>query len=66
MPPKLDTLSGSVRVNLVTSESWVERVDEWRRQQKSIPSRAEAIRALVDMGLEAAAAGHRPGDEDRD
>ena len=29
----------------------LERVDEWRRQQKDLPSRAEAIRRLVEMAL---------------
>jgi hypothetical protein len=28
-----------------------ERIDEWRRQQQGIPSRAEAIRRLLEIGL---------------
>ena len=29
-------------------------IDDWRRRQPSIPSRSEAIRALIRLGLEAA------------
>jgi metal-responsive CopG/Arc/MetJ family transcriptional regulator len=29
----------------------VEAVDEWRRQQRDIPNRAEAIRRLVEQSL---------------
>lgn len=28
-------------------------IDEWRRKQDDLPSRAEAIRRLVEMGLKA-------------
>lgn len=28
------------------------RVDEWRRQQPDLPSRAEAFRRLVELGLQ--------------
>ena len=31
--------------------SFLETVDEWRRKQKGLPSRAEAIRRLVERGL---------------
>ena len=30
---------------------WLARIDNWRRQQPDLPSRAEAIRRLVDEGL---------------
>jgi metal-responsive CopG/Arc/MetJ family transcriptional regulator len=30
------------------------RVDEWRREQPDIPNRSEAIRRLIEAGLEAA------------
>lgn len=36
----------------VTAE-WLAIIDEWRRQQPDIPSRAEAIRRLVEKGLNA-------------
>jgi len=34
-------------------DEWMTRVDNWRRKQKEIPSRAEAIRRLVEIGLAA-------------
>jgi len=43
----------SVRFEMRATDSWIEAVDHWRRQQPDIPSRAEAIRRLVDKGLEA-------------
>jgi hypothetical protein len=36
------------------SPEWLEIVDNWRRTQADIPSRAEAIRRLVEKGLERA------------
>lgn len=38
------------------SQQWLERIDEWRARQKPIPSRAEAIRRLVEAGLRDGAA----------
>jgi hypothetical protein len=35
------------------TEDWLRRLDDWRRAQIIIPSRAEAIRRLVEVGLEA-------------
>jgi metal-responsive CopG/Arc/MetJ family transcriptional regulator len=46
----------STRFILSVTPGFVERVDEWRRQQPELPSRAEAIRRLVEKGLE----GQRP------
>lgn len=31
--------------------SFLDRVDDWRRKQPDLPSRAEAIRRLVEKGL---------------
>jgi hypothetical protein len=31
----------------------VRAIDEWRRKQDDLPSRSEAIRRLVDLGLKA-------------
>ncbi len=36
-----------------TNEDFLRRVDDWRRVQVDLPSRAEAIRRLVSIGLEA-------------
>jgi hypothetical protein len=33
------------------TDEWLRRLDDWRRKQPIIPSRAEAIRQLVEMGL---------------
>lgn len=52
MPTKLDEDFETERVPLVAPRSWIRRVDEWRRTQNKIPSRADAIRQLVDAGLE--------------
>jgi hypothetical protein len=36
---------------MLASPSWFSAVDNWRRQQPDIPSRAEAIRRLVLLAL---------------
>jgi len=51
MPPKLDEASDTERVQIVAPASWVARVEEWRRTQPKIPSRSDAIRQLVEIGL---------------
>jgi hypothetical protein len=35
------------------SDDFLKAVDKWRQKQEDQPSRAEAIRRLVDAGLEA-------------
>lgn len=42
------------------SEAWLTKLDEWRRHQPDIPGRAEAIRRLVERGLEAEGADPPP------
>lgn len=39
------------RIPIMMSVSEVERIDTWRAKQPGIPSRAEAIRRLVDKAL---------------
>jgi hypothetical protein len=39
------------RFQMRVSDSFLERLDNWRRGQPTIPSRAEAIRQLVGFGL---------------
>jgi len=34
------------------SPEWLSMIDEWRRHQPDLPSRAESIRRLVDKGIE--------------
>ena len=41
------------RLQLVTSAAFLKRVDDWRRKQEDLPNRSEAIRRLVERGLEA-------------
>jgi hypothetical protein len=35
------------------SEDFLRRIDDWRRRQPALPSRAEAIRRLIEFGLAA-------------
>jgi hypothetical protein len=43
------------RMPFVTTEDQLERIDRWRGQLLPIPSRNEAIKRLVDFGLDAQA-----------
>lgn len=47
MAEKLDQ-----RIQLVASAEFGKIVDDWRRLQHDLPSRSEAIRRLVDLGLQ--------------
>ena len=51
MPPKLEDQSDTERVQIVAPASWIRRIEEWRRAQPKIPSRSDAIRQLVELGL---------------
>jgi len=42
----------SERFEMRVPSAWLAKVDDWRRQQEDIPSRAEAIRRLVEKALE--------------
>lgn len=44
------TLPNLVQVRL--SDALVKRIDDWRRHAPDIPSRSEAIRRLVEKGLD--------------
>lgn len=35
------------------TDEFLRTIDEWRRQQPDIPPRAEAIRRLIELGLQA-------------
>jgi hypothetical protein len=41
------------RLNMVVPASWMEKIDNWRGKQPDLPNVSEAIRRLVEMGLEA-------------
>jgi hypothetical protein len=47
------------RLQLIAPVDWLKRIDAWRRHQPNLPSRSEAIRVLVDRGLEAEARGEK-------
>jgi len=53
MPTKLEDGTPTERVQIVAPTTWVQRIEEWRRKQPRIPSKAEAIRILVDKALAA-------------
>lgn len=40
-----------VKKLLRLDDAMVERIDQWRRAQKPIPTESEAIRQLLDAGL---------------
>lgn len=52
MPPRLDPKSKTERIQLIAPESWVARVNDWRRKQAEIPNFSEAVRLLVEEALE--------------
>lgn len=39
------------QIGMRWQESVLAEIDDWRRQQPDLPSRAEAIRRLVELGL---------------
>lgn len=41
------------RFEMLAPTEWYDAIDTWRAQQKPIPSRAEAIRRLVEKALAA-------------
>ena len=55
MPTKLD--DEIQRLNMVVPTAWVKKVDDWRRREPNLPNLSEAIRRLVEMGLESARKG---------
>lgn len=46
-----DTEKLDQRIQLVASKEFNQKVDTWRRTQEDLPSRSEAIRRLVFLGL---------------
>ena len=52
MPHKLD--DEIQRLNMVVPTAWVKKVDDWRRKEPDLPNLSEAIRRLVELGLEGA------------
>jgi metal-responsive CopG/Arc/MetJ family transcriptional regulator len=46
------------RLNLIAPVDWLKRIDQWRNEP-NLPTRSEAIRTLVERGLEAEARGEK-------
>ncbi len=59
MPTKLD--DEIQRLNMVVPTKWVKKIDDWRRREPDLPNLSEAIRRLVEMGLESAKKGGKHG-----
>jgi hypothetical protein len=43
------------RFSVAATIQWAARIDEWRRHQPDLPNFSEAIRRLVEAGLESSA-----------
>jgi hypothetical protein len=51
MPPKL--ADGVRRVALMAPIALITKIDAWRRHQADVPNLSEAIRRLIERGLDA-------------
>jgi hypothetical protein len=40
------------RIPFATDDAQVEAIDEWRRRQRDLPTRSEAIRRMIDIVLQ--------------
>ena len=52
MPAKLS--DHTKQVHLLAPVAFVKKVDTWRRRQPDLPNLSEAIRRLVELGMESA------------
>jgi metal-responsive CopG/Arc/MetJ family transcriptional regulator len=59
MPKKLD--DEIQRLHMVVPTALIEKVDAWRRREDDLPNLSEAIRRLVEMGLESAKKARQQG-----
>jgi hypothetical protein len=50
----------SERINLPVSKALIRAIDDWRRLQPDIPTRAAAARLLIKRGIEADKQGMPP------
>ena len=55
MPAKLE--DEVQRMHMVMPASLTKKIDDWRRREPDMPNVSEAIRRLVEMGLESAKQG---------
>lgn len=57
--PPLKPDDDTRRITITAPESWAKRLDDWRRHQPDLPNLSEAIRRLVELGMEAERKGRR-------
>ena len=57
MPPKL--ANGVRRIALMAPIALIAKIDTWRRHQSDVPNLSEAIRRLIEMGLDATDGGKK-------
>ena len=53
VPPKLSNSSPTGRINVIATEELLQRLEEWRAQQRPIPNKSEAARLLIEQALDA-------------
>ena len=53
-PALMPQTDGPGLPHMVVPAAWVAKVDDWRRREPDLPNLSEAIRRLVDIGLESA------------
>jgi hypothetical protein len=53
-PSKGRPFVDSEAVNVRMERAFIASLDNWRREQSDLPSRPEAIRRLIELGLKAA------------
>lgn len=49
--PRMADELKSIRLQMVIAPSQVAAIDAWRKEQPDLPSRSEAIRRLIDLGM---------------
>jgi hypothetical protein len=49
-----DKLKKEGRLEMRVDPVYLKRLDDWRRRQDDLPTRAEALRRLTDIGLQQA------------
>ncbi|MGW8787119.1 hypothetical protein [Heyndrickxia sporothermodurans] len=53
VPPRLDKEAPSGRINVIATETLLQRIEEWRATQRPIPTKSEAARILIEKALDA-------------
>jgi hypothetical protein len=51
------------RINALVTPAFLKRLDDWRRHQTDLPSVSEAIRRLIEIGIDNS---HKPVGKKRD